>query len=48
MTIVACILIIHKFQVDFASWKALDAEIDRLVYALYGLTEEELRVVEGG
>jgi hypothetical protein len=25
-----------------------DAQIDRLVYALYGLTEEEIRVVEGG
>jgi hypothetical protein len=26
----------------------LDAEIDALVYALYGLTEEEIRIVEGG
>jgi hypothetical protein len=26
----------------------IDAEIDRLVYALYGLTEEEIRIVEGG
>ena len=26
---------------------ALEAEIDRLVYALYGLTEEEIVVVEG-
>lgn len=25
----------------------LDAEIDRLVYELYGLTEEEIRIVEG-
>lgn len=25
----------------------LEAEIDRLVYALYGLTEEEIAVVEG-
>jgi hypothetical protein len=24
-----------------------DAEIDRLVYELYGLTEEEIRIVEG-
>jgi hypothetical protein len=24
-----------------------DAEIDRLVYELYGLTEEEIKVVEG-
>ncbi len=27
---------------------ATDREIDRLVYELYGLTEEEVRVVEGG
>jgi hypothetical protein len=26
---------------------ALEAEIDRLVYALYGLTDEEIVVVEG-
>jgi len=27
--------------------EATDAEIDRLVYALYGLTEEEIAIVEG-
>jgi len=27
---------------------SLEAEIDRLVYDLYGLTEEEIRIVEGG
>jgi hypothetical protein len=26
---------------------AIDAQIDRLVYDLYGLTEEEIRLVEG-
>lgn len=26
---------------------ATDQQIDRLVYELYGLTEEEIRVVEG-
>ena len=26
---------------------ATDAEIDRLVYDLYGLTEEEIAIVEG-
>lgn len=26
----------------------LDAEIDKLVYELYGLTEEEIKIVEGG
>jgi hypothetical protein len=25
-----------------------DGEIDALVYQLYGLTEEEIRIVEGG
>ena len=27
---------------------ATDRQIDRLVYDLYGLTEEEIRIVEGG
>jgi hypothetical protein len=27
---------------------ATDRQIDELVYELYGLTEEEIRVVEGG
>jgi hypothetical protein len=31
-----------------ADTSALEAEIDRLVYELYGLTEEEIRIVEGG
>jgi hypothetical protein len=26
---------------------ATDSEIDRLVYELYGLTEDEIRIVEG-
>jgi hypothetical protein len=25
-----------------------DKEIDRMVYQLYGLTEEEIKIVEGG
>ena len=28
--------------------KVVDRQIDRLVYELYGLTEEEIKVVEGG
>ena len=28
--------------------KIVDAQIDKLVYDLYGLTEEEIKVVEGG
>jgi hypothetical protein len=31
-----------------ADTSALEREIDRLVYALYGLTEDEIRIVEGG
>ena len=31
-----------------ADTSALEREIDRLVYGLYGLTEEEVKVVEGG
>jgi len=27
--------------------RALEAEIDRLVYGLYGLTEDKVKVVEG-
>jgi len=29
-----------------ADTSALEAEIDRLVYELYGLTDEEIRIVE--
>jgi hypothetical protein len=28
--------------------KIVDVQIDRLVYDLYGLTEDEMEVVEGG
>jgi hypothetical protein len=31
-----------------ADTAALEAEIDRLVYSLYDLTEAEIRLVEGG
>ncbi len=27
--------------------RALDNEIDRMVYKLYGLTEDEIKIVEG-
>ena len=30
-----------------ADTSALESEIDRLVYQLYGLTEEEIKIVEG-
>jgi len=34
----------HKLQCQI---DATDREIDRLVYDLYGLTEEEITIVEG-
>lgn len=37
----------QKSQDPAADTTALEAEIDRLVYALYGLTEEEIKIVEG-
>ena len=30
-----------------ADTRALEAELDRLVYALYGLTDEEIELMEG-
>ena len=36
-----------KRQNSTADTSALESEIDRLVYQLYGLTEEEIRIVEG-
>jgi len=30
-----------------AKIETTDKEIDRMVYALYGLTEEEIKIVEG-
>ena len=38
----------RKKQDIFADTSALEREIDRLVYGLYGLTEEEVEVVEKG
>ena len=45
-------LVIHngnkaKSNVGAADTSSLEAEIDRLVYELYGLTEEEIEIVEG-
>lgn len=31
-----------------ADTSSLEQEIDQLVYELYGLTEEEIKIVEGG
>lgn len=36
-----------KFQDPSADTTSLEAEIDRMVYDLYGLTEEERKIVEG-
>ena len=38
----------HEQSVLAAQIAATDRQIDRLVYALYGLSEEEVRIVEGG
>lgn len=40
------ILLDHIYGVDIDT-QAVDREIDRLVYELYGLTAEEIRIVEG-
>ena len=37
----------HEREVLAGMIGATDREIDRLVYELYGLTEEEIAVVEG-
>ncbi len=36
-------------KADSLRWRIdeVDAEIDRLVYRLYGLTDEEIRIVKG-
>ena len=34
---------VSKRQID-----ATDRQIDKLVYELYGLTDEEIKIVEGG
>jgi len=35
------------FSTVAADTSALEGEIDRMVYELYGLTEEEIAIVEG-
>ena len=40
------ILNIYRSNTD-ADTTALESQIDQLVYQLYGLTEEEIRIVEG-
>jgi hypothetical protein len=37
----------HEKTWPFRQVEATDASIDKLVYELYGLTEEEIRIVEG-
>jgi len=41
-------VLLQKKSDPHSDTSALESEIDRLVYELYGLTEEEIRVVEGG
>ena len=40
-------IIESKKSNPFADISALESEIDNLVYQLYGLTEEEIKIVEG-
>lgn len=37
----------HDEELDERQIQATDKQIDQFVYELYGLTEEEIRVVEG-
>ncbi len=39
---------IQKAQTIKAEIDKTDKEIDQMVYELYGLTEEEIMIVEGG
>ena len=40
-------ILVAKKADNTADTSAMEAEIDRLVYELYGLTEEEIKIVEG-
>ena len=40
-------ILISKQNDSSSDTSALESEIDRLVYHLYGLTEEEIKIVEG-
>ena len=40
-------ILVAKKADNAADTSAMEAEIDDLVYALYGLTEEEIKIVEG-
>jgi hypothetical protein len=41
------ILVRSTTSIESADIPGLEAEIDRLVYQLYGLTEDEIAIVEG-
>ena len=40
--------IVHADCFEWMGRIATDSAIDKLVYELYGLNEEEIRIVEGG
>ena len=40
-------ILVAKKADNAADTSAMEAEIDRLVYTLYGLTKEEIKIVEG-
>jgi len=37
----------HYFKICQAKVKEYERQIDQMVYKLYGLTEEEIKIVEG-
>ncbi len=39
-------ILTQKRQDPTADTSALEAEVDQLVYGLYGLTEEEIKIIE--
>ncbi len=41
-------ILIKKSENSKADTTALEAQIDQMVYELYGLTEEEIEIIENG
>ena len=35
-------------KIKYFKFEAIDGEIDRLVYGLYGLSDNEIRIIENG
>ena len=41
-------ILLEKKEDTNADATSLESQVDKLVYELYGLTDEEIRIVEGG